>query len=311
MKAGAIVVSVLLLLLFLYVNETFPPISTSSGAAPPAVTESTAPAPADSSDPLLPSADPAPSAPLSSAAPPPASSGPAPPGSILWAADPARGSRSFDTTETLPGTVTVAADPQGRYGPSFRYETWENPDGHKARCESKGMRQPDGSVLALDDSKLGRVFYLGWRSLWTPLPTQSGAWISLFQLHVSGVQAGGLNVGPFVLRTLGDGKLYFQLFAPDGADRHIWSTALSVNAWNSFVIGFKLSRGGDGWVEFWYNGVAQKFTNGSTRMPGPTLWGTHDNVKWGIYRSGANHTGHAVAYLNHARLGTSYGAVAP
>jgi hypothetical protein len=84
-----------------------------------------------------------------------------------------------------------------------------------------------------------------------------------------------------------------------------------VDAWNSFVIGFKLSRGGDGWVEFWYNGVQQRFTNGSTRYPGTTLWGTHDNVKWGIYRSGANHTGAAVAYLNHAQLGTTYAAVAP
>ena len=45
-------------------------------------------------------------------------------------------------------------------------------------------------------------------------------------------------------------------------------------------------------------------TNGSTQYPGATLWGTHDNVEWGIYRSGANHTGNAVAYLNHAAPGT-------
>ena len=114
-----------------------------------------------------------------------------------------------------------------------------------------------------------------------------------------------------MLRTLGDGQLHFQLISPNGTDRHIWNAPLSLNRWNSFAIGFKLSRSNSvGWVEFWYNGVHQTFTNGSTRYAGATLWGTHVNNKWGVYRSGAN-TGHAVAYLNHARLGTTYAAVAP
>jgi hypothetical protein len=229
---------------------------------------------------------------------------------VLWAADTAKGIQAFDTVERLPGNVTVANDPQGRYGSSFRYETWQNADGSKARCESKGMRKPDGSVLTLGAGQEGQTFYLGWRSLWNPLPTQNGSWMALFQMHVSGVAAGGLNVGPFVLRTLGDGQLHFQLYSPNGSERHIWSAPLPVNSWNSFVIGFKLSRAGDGWVEFWYNGAQQRFTNGATRYPGATLWGTHDNIKWGIYRSGSNRTGNAVAYLNHAQLGTTYAAVA-
>jgi hypothetical protein len=236
---------------------------------------------------------------------------PAPPGTVLWKADPARGGKAFEGVETAPGTVTVVNDPQGRYGTSFRYETWENADGTKARCESRGMRGSDGNVLMLDSSRLGQTFYLGWRALWSPLPTQSGAWVALFQMHVDGVGAGGLNVGPFVLRTLGDGQLHFQLISPDGSDRHIWNGPLAAGAWHSFVIGFKLSRGTDGWVQFWYDGVQQHFTNGGTQWPAATLWGTHDNVKWGIYRSGANRNGHAVAYLNHAQLGTSYAAVAP
>jgi hypothetical protein len=170
-------------------------------------------------------------------------------------------------------------------------------------------------VLSLDDARVGQTFYLGWRALWDPMPIQKGAWISLFQMHVSGVGSGGLNVGPFVLRTLGDGQLHFQLISPDGASKHIWNAPLSLGEWNSFVIGFKLSRTGSGasagWVSFWYNGVEQTFTDGSKQITAATLWGTHDNVKWGIYRSGANHTGHAVAWLNHAQLGSSYAAVAP
>jgi hypothetical protein len=228
---------------------------------------------------------------------------------VLWRADTALGDRAFEGVEELPGNVTVASDPQGRYGSSFRYETFENPDGTKARCESRGMRRSDGSVLRLDSSRAGQVFYLGWRALWSPLPTQSGAWMALFQLHLSGGTASG--AGPFALRTLGDGQLHFQLTGPGNPDVHIWNAPLSVNTWNSFVIGFKLSSGSDGWVSFWYNGVPQKFTNGSTRYSAKTLLGDHVNVKWGIYRSAANHTGHAVAYVNHAQLGTSYSAVAP
>jgi Polysaccharide lyase len=286
--------------LLLYVNGSSQPRgATGPGTGP----SEDVGAPADSGS------APVPSAPASPSRSPSAS--PVAPGTVLWRADTALGPRAFEGVETAPGTVTVVNDPQGRYGSSFRYETWQNPDGSKARCESRGMREPNGSVFPLDSAHVGQTFYLGWRALWSPLPTQTGAWIALFQMHVDGVGAGGLNVGPFVLRTLGDGQLHFQLISPDGSDRHIWNAPLPVNTWNSFVIGFRLSRGSDGWVQFWYDGVPQRFTNGATTYPAATLWGTHDNVKWGIYRSGANHTGNAVAYLNHAELGTSYAAVAP
>jgi hypothetical protein len=130
-------------------------------------------------------------------------------------------------------------------------------------------------------------------------------------LHVSGVSGGQVNVGPFVLRTLGDRRLYFQHISSNGSDRHIWSTGLVVGRWQSFVIGFRLSRSErDGWVSFWYNGQAQRFTNNSFQFPGATLWGTHVNTKWGIYRSGGNN-GTGVAYLNSARLGTSLADVMP
>jgi hypothetical protein len=233
------------------------------------------------------------------------------PAGVLWEADPSRGTSVFDGLEKAPGSITVADDPKGRYGKSFRYETWDNADGTKERCESRGLRRPDGTVLSLNSSQVGKTFYVGWRALWNPMPTSSGRWIALYQLHISGQSSSQPSAGPFVLRTLGDGQLHFQLTSPDGGDRHIWNAPLSLNTWNSFVIGFKLSRSSsDGWVSFWYNGVQQKFTNGSTKYSAATLWGDHVNNKWGVYRSGPN-SGHAVAYLNQARLGTSYDAVAP
>jgi Polysaccharide lyase len=244
------------------------------------------------------------------AAPAPAAEAKAAPAGVLWEADPAKGTSVFDGLEKAPGSITVADDPKGQYGASFRYETWDNADGTKERCESRGMRKPDGSVLSLNSSQVGKTFYLGWRALWNPMPITKGKWTALYQLHISGQSSSQPSAGPFVLRTLGDGQLHFQLTSPSGGDRHIWNAPLSLNKWNSFVIGFKLARDNSGWVEFWYNGVQQKFTDGSTRVSAPTLWGDHVNNKWGVYRSGPN-SGHAVAYLNRARLGTTYAAVAP
>jgi hypothetical protein len=229
--------------------------------------------------------------------------------SLLWTADPSRGTSVFDGLEQSPGKISVADDPQGLHGQCFRYDITDL-SGSKERCESRGMRGTDGKRLELGSGQVGETFYFGWRSLWSPLPIKSGSWTALYQLHVSGVGSGGYNVGPFVLRTLGDGKLHFQHHSPNATARHIWNTSLSVGRWNSFVIGFKLSKGSDGWVEFWYNGVQQIFSNGQTRYPGATLWGTHVNTKWGIYRSGGNN-GAGTAYLNSARLGTGYADVAP
>jgi hypothetical protein len=226
---------------------------------------------------------------------------------VLWEADPALGpAKVFDGLEQDPGSITVANDPQGKYGPSIKYETndWSN---GKERCESRGMRK-NGSPYRLGTAQEGQTFYFGWRALWQVNPNAKH-WIAVYQLHVSGVSGGQVNVGPFVLRTTGDGKLYFQHQSADGDWRHIWSAPFPVNEWNNWVIGFKLSRGGDGWVEFYRNGVPQKFSNGSTRYPGATLWGTHVNTKWGVYRSGAN-SGKATAYLNSAKLGTTYADVA-
>lgn len=236
-------------------------------------------------------------------------------GTVLWQQNPSLGAKQFEGVEEAPGTVTAAADPKGTYGTTTRYETWQNPDGSKARCESRGLRTPAGSVLTLGPAQQGQTYYLGWRALWNPLPTTRGAWTSLFQLHVDGQSASQPSAGPFVLRTLGDGQLHFQLTSPDGSDRHIWNATLPVNSWHTFVIGFRLSTANSGssagWVQFWYDGEQQTFTNGSTRYTGATLWGSHVNVKWGVYRSGANKVGHAVAYLNGARLGTTYAAAAP
>lgn len=236
--------------------------------------------------------------------------GPPPGPDVIWQENPALGAApNFAGLETKPGSITVANDPLGQFGPSIRYETWDN-GGVKSRAESRALRLPDGTVYTLDSSHEGQTFYLGWRALWDPMPTTPGSWIAFFQLHIGGAGFNG-GAGPIAFRTLGDGQLHFQLIQPNGSSTHIWSTPLPIGTWNSFVLGFRLSRSGTvGWVELWYNGVQQTFINGSTQYPGITLWDGYVNPKWGVYRAGTNH-GDAVAYLNHATFGTSYAAVAP
>jgi hypothetical protein len=228
------------------------------------------------------------------------------PSAVLWEADPSKGLDVFQSLERSPGTISVADDPKKTYGRSYLYETWDH--GSKERCESKGHRLPDGSVLTY--ARPGETYYVGWRSLWNPMPIKRGRWIAFWQLHHYGAGPGG---GPLALRTLGDGKLHLQYTPPNGSDLHIWSTTLSLNEWNSFVVGFRVSRSpSDGWIEFWYNGVQQRLINGSTRYPAAVLKPGADYVtdKWGVYRSHPV-DGRARAYLNHARVATSYAEAAP
>ena len=234
----------------------------------------------------------------------------APRAGLIWSGDPSRGTSAFEGVEEAPGTVSEVQDPTGQYGLSYKFQTTTN-NGVKSRCESRGLRLPDGSVYKLDDSKAGQTFYVGWRALWNPMPDKPGAWVALYQLHLDGSPTDGAGAGPFVLRTLGDGMLHFQLEQPGGTSTHIWNAPLKLNTWQTFVIGFRLSRSNSvGWVQFWYDGVQQKFTNGATQYPAITLMGNHVNNKWGVYRSGVN-SGVADAYLNSARFGTTYQSVAP
>lgn len=221
---------------------------------------------------------------------------------LIWEGQASKGTTVFQGLEKAPGSVTVANDPTGRYGPSFRYETWDNPGGGKSRCESRGV-----TGFNLDAAQVGKTFFVGWKAYWDVQITK-GAWTSFWQLHWSGAGPGG---GPMTVRTLGDGRLALQFVSADGRfDRNIWTSALPMKKWDSFVVSFKLARDNSGTIQFWYNGVQQKFIDGSTAYHGPIFKGRQVNLKWGVYRSGAN-KGHGVEFVNDPKLGTTYDAVKP
>jgi hypothetical protein len=238
-----------------------------------------------------------------------------PTGELLWELNPSGDLE--DTFQSLEeegdSVISAADDPKGQYGPSVKYEIGDV-DG-KDRCESKG-HQVDGEDLTFGEQ--GKVYYIGWRSLWEPMSVDGG-WVAFWQLKHYGSGEGG---GPLALRTTQDGKLHLQYDPPgdddgdpiEGAeDGHVWSTDLKIGEWQSFVVGFQVSLdpAQPGWLEFWYNGEQVRFTNGETRIEMLIRPGTeYVTDKWGVYRSGEV-SGEGTAYLNAAKVGTSYEAVAP
>src|SRR3989440_10182198 len=228
-----------------------------------------------------------------------AQTGPAAPAGLLWEGVASKGTSVFQALEKSPGSITVANDPTGRFGPSFRFETWDN-NGTKSRCESRGV-----SGVNLDSSKIGQTFYVGWKAYWDGQVTK-GHWTSFWQLHWSGAGPGG---GPLTVRTLGDGKLAFQVVSADGkSDRNVWTAPFPNRQWNTFVVAFHIARDNSGWYQFWFNGVQQTLTGGAKTPNPPAFKGDHPNPKGGVYRSRPN-KGHPAEFVNEPKPGTPYHSV--
>src|SRR5262249_1581411 len=183
---------------------------------------------------------------------------------ILWEGDTALGRRAFAGVELAPGPFAGVDAPQGFLGPVFQMEVYDNPTRMKARCETRGCKTADGRNFRM---ARGGEYYIGWASLWDPLPTPRNRWCALFQIHGYGPGPGsGI---PFVFRTLGDGLLHLQYESVNGGGwSHIWSVPLERGVWNTFVLHVKLSTSeSDGFIELWYNGEQQTFINGDTVYP--------------------------------------------
>lgn len=224
-------------------------------------------------------------------------------GDLLWHADPARGTGNFEVIDSHPGTVTVVRD--ATKGSSFRFDTsGVKEPGERVRIESKGHRNPDGSTVRF--STVGDTYYVGWNARWGPLPTAAGNWVVLWQLKDYG---SGAATPPLSLRARGDGTIDLEYCDPDLKTTKLWTTPLRLNAWHRFVVGFTLSKNpSQGAVRLWYDGAAQNLAGGATRYPAATLRADFVTDKWGVYRSDGV-SGPATAYLNDARVGTSYAVV--
>ncbi|MFE0103856.1 heparin lyase I family protein [Streptomyces sp. NPDC059009] len=223
----------------------------------------------------------------------------------LWQADPAKGTGVFEGVETKPGTVSVVDDPKGQYGKTYKLYTSGDkvdPD-ERVRVETRGHKTSDGGRLRF---KEGDTVYVGWRSMWNPLPTHSGDWVVLWQLKDYGA---GAATPPLSLRARGDGTVDLEYADPDLKTTQLWNTPLETGQWHHYVVGIKVSDDpAKGSVRFWYDGKPQKL-KGASAYKAATLRADWVTDKWGVYRSDGV-TGAATAYLNGAKVGRNYEDVA-
>jgi hypothetical protein len=209
----------------------------------------------------------------------------------IWAGDPAGGLKIFGNMNCdSPGSVTAVDDAtQGRV---WRYN---KPNGSN-RCENHGIAV-NGKRY---EFKNGSTYYLGWRSKLSSTVNNNATfqWKS-YGNHIQNF--------PVVLKMIG-GKISILQRQPGGVDRIIWSRSITANSWHSYVLGLHLSSATTGgWVEFWFDGQKQTFTNSAQRWPCRT-WDSINEPKWGIY--GASGTSMA-NYVDALKVGTAYADVAP
>jgi hypothetical protein len=220
---------------------------------------------------------------------------------LLWDGDAKKGTGVFGNVQPVNGTITIVDDPT--YGKVFKIVCNDNGN-TKARSEVSHMKG-----IAVSNSG---DYYIGWRSKWGPLPTKSGKWQVLSQIHLEGAGAPGGPV-PFGLSVPGDGKMHFNAQDQNGKSTSMWDHALPLNSWHHYVVHTKMGETpATGYCEIWFDGVKQTLTNGQQRIPCAMAHAQSTSYwKWGVYRSGVGGSiGQSVHYLARPMLGTSYADVA-
>jgi hypothetical protein len=149
----------------------------------------------------------------------------------------------------------------------------------------------------------GSEFYIGWTSkLYMPTSLKTEA-VFQWKSYPTSTTANH----PLMLRT-NNGNLELQYFDINHVASVPWSIPLSVSTWQSFVLRIKLSSSAtDGYIELWYNGVKQTFSNNSQRYNCRTFDSDSCDPKWGIYGGDDSQATHIVKKI---RIGTSYTDVA-
>ncbi|HVI47552.1 MAG TPA: heparin lyase I family protein [Chitinophaga sp.] len=212
--------------------------------------------------------------------------------SLLWNGDASLGSSNVWKVRNIEGEGTINTPTDPAYG-----KVWEfykpagshRTEGHGA----KGFQAVEGSNI-----------YLGWRSkLVMPQGLTTNA-VFQWKAYGSNMQQNF----PIVIKTIG-GKLRLFHFAPGKIGTELWNTTLVTNSWNSYVMRIRVSKDStQGYIEFWYNGVQQTLSNGSTRYYARTLDADYCDPKWGIYGGDSEDL---TNYVGALKIASSYAEAAP
>lgn len=209
---------------------------------------------------------------------------------MIWTGDPARGTAVFGNMNCdSPGSVTAVTDPaKGRV---WRYTK----PGSSNRCENHGI-SVNGKRYVF---KGGETYWLGWHSKLTNAANNNAT----FQWKSYGNHKQNF---PVVLKMI-NGRIHMLHSPLGGSDRLIWSAPVKADEWHHFAIGLFLSPDTNkGWVEIYFDGQQQTFTNNTKRYVARTLDDINE-PKWGIYGGRGQNMTNFVADL---RVGTTYSDVA-
>ncbi|KIO75188.1 hypothetical protein TH53_21890 [Pedobacter lusitanus] len=207
---------------------------------------------------------------------------------LLFNGDASNGSSNVwkDINVEQTGTVTTVNDETGTLCWSFNKPIGSHrAEGHGA----KNFQAVEGSDI-----------YIGWTSkLYIPLTLKTEA---VFQWKAYPTSKAKAN-HPLMLRT-NNGRLELQHFDENHTATVPWSIALTSGTWQQFVVRMKVSEDDTvGFIEFWYNGVQQTFTNGSKRLKCRTLDSDYCDPKWGVYGGDSSKVTHVVKKI---RIASTY-----
>ena len=215
--------------------------------------------------------------------PGPVVTSPAAGGQLLWSAAPGGSTAAFTSIQCTSNTFTSTAD-------TDMGEVWQvvQPAGLE-RCEGQGP------TVTLNSS-----YYLGWSS---KFDITDGMSRYLFQLKCD--PSTGTANHPVVLEDV-NGRIELEDWTPKHTSVVLWSTPAVNDKWSSYALHISEGRT-DGTIQFWYDGVEQKLSNGSDTYTGTTYDGTVDYLKWGLYHPSK---GSATQWLTTPRMGTTLASVA-
>ncbi|WP_328874828.1 polysaccharide lyase [Streptomyces sp. NBC_00287] len=211
---------------------------------------------------------------------------------VTWDGDAAGGTGVFAGVECEdPGSVTV--DVREDRGSIFKFN---KPTGLR-RCEARGIRV-DGYEYVFENNT---TYWLGWE---TATNTDDAATIFQWKSYPNSTQ----NYP--VLMKVEAGQLRLFHITADGTWVLLWSQAITVSTWKHIALGIHSSDSASaGWIELYYKGVGQTFTDGSSRYYGRT-WDTLNKPKWGTYGAEIENAA-AINWIDSLKVGTTYADVAP
>ena len=191
---------------------------------------------------------------------------------VIWTGNAAAGGFPFANNNCVrPGSITVVNN-------AARGKVWQfNKPRNDLRCEGHGIKVGKAKYKFANNN----TYYFGW-------------WMNLSNTADNNANFQWKSYGnhfsqnfPLVLKMRG-GRLTLLNRQPNRQTFYPWSVPFAANTWHHVVVGIHTSdqlKGG--WVEIYYDGVQQTFSDGTKRWAART-WDSYNDPKWGVY--GAQNT---------------------